>query len=113
MIVRDLMARAPITVEPETPLPEAQKVMQRERIRHVLVTEGGRLVGMVTDRDIRRNLPSAATSLSVWEVNYLLERLTVRAVMTKSVIVVEPDRDAAEADCVRAFAERVPTAGAV
>ncbi len=52
---------------------------------------------MVTDRDIRLNLPSPATSLTVWEINYLLARLTVADVMTKSVIVIDPERDAREA----------------
>src|SRR5262249_28042093 len=59
--------------------------------------DGGRLVGIVTDRDIRLNMPSPATTLSVWEVNYLLARLTVREVMTKGVIVVDANRDAQEA----------------
>src|SRR5262249_27436548 len=57
----------------------------------------GELLGIVTDRDIRLNLPSQATSLSVWEMNYLLTRLTVGAVMTSSVITVGPDRDARDA----------------
>ena len=48
----------------------------------LVITEGGELVGIVTDRDIRLNLPSQATSLSVWEINYLLTRLTVGKVMT-------------------------------
>ena len=53
----------------------------------------GVLLGVVTDRDIRSALPSPATSLSVWEVNYLLGRLTVDAVMTRAVIRIDPDRD--------------------
>ena len=59
--------------------------------------EDGQLVGIVTDRDIRLNLPSQATSLSVWEINHLLTKLTVGQVMTESVITVGPDRDAADA----------------
>ncbi len=97
MLVRDLMTPDPITAVPETPVFEARQEMVRRRIRHLLVMEHGRLVGMVTDRDIRLNLPSQATSLSVWEVNYLLANLTVASVMTKTVITVGPDRDAAEA----------------
>ena len=71
--------------------------MVKERIRHLLVTEAGRLVGIVTDRDIRLNLPSQATSLSMWEVNYLLAKLTVSKVMTTSVIIIGPDQEAADA----------------
>jgi len=87
----------PITVNPTTPVSEAQELMQRKRIRHLLVMEGERLVGIITDRDIRLNLPSPATSLSVWEVNYLLTRLTVGEVMTRHVITTRPDRPVAEA----------------
>ena len=94
MKVRELMSGAPITVSPDTTVFEARRLMLKERIRHLLVTEDRRLVGIITDRDIRLNLPSQATSLSVWEVNYLLARLTVGQAMTKSVIITGPDRDA-------------------
>ena len=97
MNVRELMTGAPITVGPETPVFEARQTMVKERIRHLLVTEGSRLVGIVTDRDIRLNLPSQATSLSMLEVNYLLARLTVGKVMTRSVIIIGPDTNAADA----------------
>ena len=97
MTVRELMTGALITATPETPVLDARSLMQKERIRHLLVTEGTRLVGIVTDRDIRLNLPSQATSLSMWEVNYLLAKLTVNKVMTRSVIITGPDQDAADA----------------
>jgi acetoin utilization protein AcuB len=97
MKVRELMTGAPITVAPDTPVFEARQIMLRERIRHLLVTESRRLMGIVTDRDIRLNLPSQATSLSVWEMNYLLARLTVDQVMTRSVIIIGPDLDARDA----------------
>ena len=84
MKVRELMTGAPITVSPDTGVFEARQTMLKERIRHLIVT----------DRDIRLNLPSQATSLSVWEVNYLLARLTVSQVMTKSVIITGPDQEA-------------------
>ena len=71
--------------------------MVEERIRHLVVVDDARVVGIVTDRDVRLNLPSPATSLSVWELNYLLHKLTVGGVMTTSVIVVNPDRPIAEA----------------
>ena len=87
-----------ITAPPEMPVLEARRLMLKERIRHLLVTdEGGRLVGIVTDRDIRLNLPSQATSLSVWEINHLLTKLTVGEVMTRSVITIGPDRHARDA----------------
>jgi CBS domain-containing protein len=97
MRVRDLMTAKPITVDPETPMLEARKRMLEERIRHLVVIDDARVVGIVTDRDVRLNLPSPATSLSVWEINYLLMGVTVGGVMTTSVIVVDPDRPIAEA----------------
>lgn len=97
MHIRDLMTPAPITVPPSTSVVEAKALMTKSGIRHLLIAEEGRLVGIVTDRDIRLNLPSPATSLSVWEVNYLLARLTVDQVMTKSLITVSPDYDARKA----------------
>src|SRR5580765_5720339 len=94
MRVRELMTGAPITVRPDTPMVDARHLMLSNRFRHLLVTKDDRLVGIVTDRDIRLNLPSQATSLSVWEVNHLLSRLTVGEVMTKSVIITGPDQEA-------------------
>lgn len=97
MKARDLMTREPLTVNADMPVLDAHRMMLERRIRHLLVTDGGRLTGMVTDRDIRLNLPSPATSLSVWEVNYLLAKMTVGSVMTSSVITVDPNRDVADA----------------
>ena len=97
MLVRDLMTSAPVTVNPATSMLDARHLMLSKHFRHLLVMKDGQLVGMVTDRDIRLNLPSQATSLSVWEINHLLTKLTVGEVMTKSVITVGPERDAADA----------------
>ena len=98
MLVRDLMTPDPFTVRPTMSVVDARAEMSRRRIRHLLVTnEEGLLLGLVTDRDIRSALPSQATSLSVWEVNYLLARLAVGEVMTHAVITVDPDRDVREA----------------
>ena len=94
MKVRELMTGAPITVSPDTSVFDARRLMLKERIRHLLVTDDRRLVGIISDRDIRLNLPSQATSLSMWEVNYLLAKLTVGQVMTKGVIIIGPDQDA-------------------
>ncbi len=95
MTIRELMSGGLVTVRRETPVLEARDLMAREKIRHLLVTDAGReLAGIVTDRDIRLNLPSRATSLSVWEINHLLTKLTVGQVMTCSVITIGPDRSA-------------------
>jgi acetoin utilization protein AcuB len=97
MHVSDLMSAHPICVKSDTPVLEARNLMVSRNIRHLLVVDSQRLAGIVTDRDIRLNLPSRATSLSVWELNYLLAQLTVGAVMTSAVIVVRPDWEAGAA----------------
>ena len=97
MRVSDLMSRIVISTPSTTPVLEARALMQKERIRHLLVVDDGRLEGIVTDRDIRLNMASPAISLSVWELNHLLARLTVDQVMTRSVIAIDPQRDAREA----------------
>jgi acetoin utilization protein AcuB len=66
--------------------------MQQHRIRHLPVLEDGRLVGIVSDRDIRLVLPSPATSLSVYEIGYLLTRLTVGEIMTYFPVTIGADR---------------------
>jgi len=92
------MTGALITARPDMPVLDARHLMIEKRIRHLLVTsDSGELLGIVTDRDIRLNLPSQATSLSVWELNYLLTRLMVGKVMTQSVITVGPDREVRDA----------------
>jgi len=97
MRIQDIMTISCITAPPQMPVLEARQMMLEKRIRHLLVTEGTRLVGIVTDRDIRLNLPSPATSLSVWEINYLLARMTLANVMSKTVVTISPAQDAREA----------------
>jgi len=91
------MSTSPISVTRQTPVAEARELMRRHRIRHLLVMEGASLAGILTDRDIRLNLPSPATSLSIWEVNYILAKLTVSEVMTTPVLTIGPDRPVEDA----------------
>jgi acetoin utilization protein AcuB len=97
MVIRELMTGGVITVRAETSVQQARDLLAKERIRHLPVTgPGGVLAGIVTDRDIRLNLPSRATSLSAQEIAHLLSRLTVGEIMTRSVITIGPDRPARE-----------------
>ena len=97
MLIRELMTGGLITVRPQTSVQEARDLMGKETIRHLLVTgPGGVLAGIVTDRDVRLNLPSRATSLSAQEIGHLLSRLTVGEIMTRSVITIGPDASARE-----------------
>jgi acetoin utilization protein AcuB len=86
--VRDLMVSSPVTIAPQTAVADARALMQQRSIRHLPVLEHSRLVGLITDRDIRLVLPSPATSLAAWELNYLLAKLTVSEVMTRFVVAV-------------------------
>ena len=97
MNVTDLMITSPVTADPQMPVLEARQLMIARRIRHLLVMDGPKLAGILTDRDIRLNMPSPATSLSVWELNYLIARMTVGSVMTKKLVTVGPRQDAREA----------------
>jgi acetoin utilization protein AcuB len=94
---RDIMSPAPLTIAPGTSVHAARTLMQQCRIRHLPVGEEGRLVGMVSDRDIRLVLPSPATSLAAWEVHHLLTKLTVDGIMTRFVMAVSPECPVPEA----------------
>ncbi len=89
-LVRDWMTPNPITIDVKTTLPDAHKLMKESRIRRLPVVDHGKLVGILTLGDIREASPSDATSLSIFELNYLLARLTVDTIMTGDPIVIEP-----------------------
>jgi CBS domain-containing protein/nucleotide-binding universal stress UspA family protein len=97
MLVREWMTTVLVTVRPDAPVAEAQHLMRHRRIRHLPVVEGGRLAGIITDRDVRTVMPSPATSLAVGELRYLLDRLLVERVMTRSVITIGPEAPIADA----------------
>jgi acetoin utilization protein AcuB len=98
MLVQDRMSRPVITVTPETPFQEALKLMQAKKIRRLpVVNPAGHLVGIVSERDLLHASPSPATSLSVWELNYLLWRLTVGDIMAEKVVTVNPATPIVEA----------------
>lgn len=98
MLVQDHMSSPAITVTAETPFQDALKLMQTRKIRRLpVVDSANRLVGIVSERDLLHASPSPATSLSVWELNYLLWRLTVREIMTEKVVAVAPTTPLVEA----------------
>ncbi len=86
------MSRNPITVSPETSFHDALRIMREEKIRRLPVLDRkGKLVGIVLERDLLYASPSPATSLSVYELNYLVAKITIGELMTKSVITVDDD----------------------
>lgn len=90
-LVKDWMTKDPVVVEPTMTVPEAHALMTRYRIRRLPVVTDGKLVGIVTLGDVRGAEPSEATSLSIFELNYLLSKLTLDRIMTRPVATIRPD----------------------
>lgn len=93
MYVRTRMTENPITITRQTTVAEALELMRKSAVRRLPVLEKGQLVGIVTDRDLSEVSPSPATSLSVFEINYLLAKMKVGDCLPKrqEVITIHPD----------------------
>lgn len=92
MLVANRMSHPVITVRPDLPIQEALELMRKEHVRRFPVVDAsGSLVGIVTETDLLNASPSDATSLNVWEINYLMSKITVSRVMTKDVVTVDED----------------------
>lgn len=91
MLVGDRMSSPVISISPDLPIAEALSQMKREHIRRFPVVKDGKLVGIVSDKDLLNASPSPVTTLSIWELNYLLSKITVSEVMTKNVLTVTAD----------------------
>jgi len=103
MLVRDHMTRNPVTVLPSLSVQDALALMREKRIRRLLVTDAqGKLVGIVSEKDLLYASPSPTTSLSVFEIPYLLSKLSVEKVMTRQVLSVTVDAPLEEAALVMA-----------
>jgi acetoin utilization protein AcuB len=98
MLVYERMSRHPITVKPNTAVDAALKRMREEKIRRFPVVDNeGKLIGIVSDKDLLYAAPSPATSLSIYELHYLYSRITVEQVMSRGVISVEENDPLEEA----------------
>ena len=97
MFVGERMTFPVVMVTPDMPIQDALQLMKRERIRRAPVVKDGELVGIVSDKDLLYASPSPATSLSVWELNYLLSKVTVDQVMTTKIITVAEETTIEEA----------------
>ncbi len=98
MLVKERMTRPVITVYPDTLVPEAIRMMREENVRRFpVVDRRGKLMGIVSERDLLHAQPSDATTLSIWEINYLLGKITVSKVMTRRVIAIREDTPIQEA----------------
>jgi len=97
MLIKKRMSSPVITVEPDLPIMQALDLMKKNRIRRLPVVKNGKMVGIVSEGDLLNASPSDATSLSVWELNYLLGKITVDEIMTEKVITVDEDTPIEEA----------------
>ncbi len=92
MLVRDRMTPDPITITPKNTIADAFVLLREKEIRRLPVVDKGKLVGIMTDRDLREVSPSPATSLSIFEINYLLSKMTIDKVIKKQrLITIGPD----------------------
>lgn len=92
MYIGRIMRTDLVTVTPETTLVQARELVEEKGIDHLLVVNNkGKLVGIVSDRDLKQNWASPATALSTHELNYLLQKVEVAFIMVKTVITIAPD----------------------
>lgn len=91
MLVQEWMTQTPKIVTSKTPVMEAMQMLKVGGYRRLPVVDDGKLIGIVTERDLKDATPSKATTLSVYELNYLLSKLVVRDVMRSPVVTVSPD----------------------
>ena len=98
MLVRERMSQTPVTITLDFSVTEALRLMREKKVRRLPVLDShGKLVGIVSDKDLLFASPSPVSSLSVWEMNYLLAKLKVEEVMTRQVITVSEDTPLEEA----------------
>jgi acetoin utilization protein AcuB len=90
-LVKDWMTSDVVTISPETTVPDAHRLMTEKGIRRLPVLKDGQLVGIVTRGDVRGAEPSGATTLSMWELHYLLAKLKIKEIMTRNPITISQD----------------------
>ncbi len=98
MLVGERMTRNPVTINEEASIDEGLHLMRERKVRRLPVLDAaGRMVGIISDKDLLHAAPSPATSLSVYELHYLLSKLTIKRVMSSPVITVSPGTPVEEA----------------
>jgi len=91
MLVQGWISSQVISVDEEASMMKAYVLMKENNIRRLPVVRKGKLVGIVTDTDLKEACPSTATTLDIYEINYLLSEVKVKESMSKDVIYVKPD----------------------
>ncbi len=91
MFVKDAMTQEVITISPDSTFSEAMDLIRKKGIRRLPVVKDGKVVGIVTEKDLLSASPSQATTLDVWELTSLLNKLKIKQIMRKEVIHVHPN----------------------
>ncbi|MDR3560997.1 MAG: CBS and ACT domain-containing protein [Negativicutes bacterium] len=97
MFVAKRMTPNPVSISPSTMVSEAVGIMRSHKFRRLPVVDNGKLIGIITDRDLRDVSPSPATTLSIYELNYLLAKMKVSEIMIKDVITIDVEATIEEA----------------
>lgn len=97
MFVEQRMTSNPITITSTATIADASELMRSNQFRRLPVVDNGKLVGLITDRDLRAVSPSPATTLSIFELNYLLAKMQIKDIMQKKVITIHSDATVEEA----------------
>jgi acetoin utilization protein AcuB len=90
VLVRDVMQEHPVTATLETRLPNLVRLLHRRGFRHLPVLDGGKLVGIISDRDLKQSMVSAASTTEGSERDRLLDELTAEQIMARTVVTIGP-----------------------
>jgi acetoin utilization protein AcuB len=103
MLVRERMSTKPVTITADVPITEALRIMRQSQVRRLPVLDAeGKLIGIVSEKDLLYASPSPATSLSIYEMHYMLSRLKVTELMTPDPVTITPDTLLEEAALIMA-----------
>ena len=97
MFVKTRMTPNPVTIHSTATIADASEIMRANKFRRLPIVDDGRLVGIVTDRDLREVSASPATTLSIFELNYLLAKMKVKDIMKRNVITISAEATIEEA----------------
>jgi acetoin utilization protein AcuB len=90
VLVKDVMQEHPVTATLETRLPALVRLLQRRGFRHLPILDGGKLVGIISDRDLKQSMASAASTADGRERDRLLDELTAEQIMARTVVTIGP-----------------------
>lgn len=98
MIVRDFMTKNPVYTNPKELISTIKNTMDREKISKMpVLDDAGKLIGVITKTDLKKTMPSDATTLDIYELSYLISKMTVEKVMKKNPITIQKDATIEEA----------------